>query len=288
MFVHQRLLQPQPEDFSQPQFLWLAFESELYIIISVLSNALPPSSSLLQSTRPLPRSRDVATPWFSPSNILPHLTAPPAWNLLHSSVPECSLPARTTGPGARLRPCSLSRPLLPLPAASPGRVRELSGAAPPARPGMGLPLVPAASRHRPRAASPRRLRLLGQRAQPLPGEPGWGYRLFPPRLEFRGKNRAHPESSGGKEDLHLLHEESFVRFPLLLITKAIFPKTGCWARGGNINRCILWKLAVHFCGAQALHWKCRDPRGMGTRDHSSRRKNPSSDKSESAQSLPWL
>lgn len=59
MFVHKRLLQPQLEnDFSQPRFLWLAFESKLYIIISVLSNALPPSSNpgLCPDleTRPLP------------------------------------------------------------------------------------------------------------------------------------------------------------------------------------------------------------------------------------------
>lgn len=40
------MLQPQLENyFSQPRFLWLTFESKLYIIISVLSNTLPPSSN---------------------------------------------------------------------------------------------------------------------------------------------------------------------------------------------------------------------------------------------------
>lgn len=128
--------------------------------------------------------------------------------------------------------------------------------------------------HRPRAASPRRLRLTGPWAPRIcPESPAGDIGSSLQRRNSGERTESIPKSAGGKEDLHLLHGESLVRFPLLLIIKAIFPKTGCWARGGNINRCILWKLAVHFCGALALHWKCRDPRGMGTRDHSSRRKN---------------
>lgn len=180
MFVHQRLLQPHLEkNFSQPRFLRLAFESNLYIIISVFSNAPPPSSSLLQRTWPLPRSRDAATPRFSSSNIPPHLTPLPACNLLHSSVPERSLPARTTRSAARLRrgslgqfPPSGTRPLLPLPrsrgASADSEPRALfrsgsaPGAAPPARAGAGrgwprprLPLVPARLRARAKPAGSR-------------------------------------------------------------------------------------------------------------------------------------
>lgn len=301
MFAHERLLQPQLEnDFSEPRLLWFAFESKLYIIISLLSNTRPPSSSPSSAPGFCPdHETPVATPWFSSSNIPTHLTPPPARDLLHFSVPEC-------WPEPLFRPARLSRPF-PSPSPQvPAGAQPDSGAgagsepwAPlpallhlpgPGRAGMAAAAAPSSALRGARIApgSLARRPCLGDSGHRVSAPAGEGHRLFPTRQEFRGKSRVCPKSAGGKEDLRFLHGDSFVRFPLLLIINAIFPKTGCWARGGNINRCILWKLAVHFCGAQALHWKCRDPRGMGTRDHSSRRKNPSSDKNESAQNLHWL
>lgn len=293
MFVHKRFLQPQLENHSLgflvgfwKQAVYYHFSTQQYTSSLFLSPSSAPGLCPDLEMWPLPGfhlliSRHI--PHHLPPGILAFLGARA---LAASQEHRLGCPAPWAAPslcpaGAR---GSAAAAREPEPAAIPG-------AAPPARAGPGwprprLPLVPARLRA---AAEPGARIAPGSFAPPavphgaagtasLPREPGWAHRLFPPNHEFRGKSRVHPKSAGGKEDLHLLHGESFVHFPLLPIIKAISPKTGCWARGGNINRRILWKLAVHFCGAQALHWKCRDPRDMGTRDHSKRRKNSSSDK----------
>lgn len=194
MLVHKRLLQPQLEnDFSQARLLWLAVESKLCIIISLLSNTLPPSSA----------------PGFCPGHEtrpLPGFHLPISRHISHHLPPGISCisrcPSALCQPGALARPRG-SVPALPAlpflcpqvpagagpaPAASPGRfpgAGDAPGAAPPARAGPGGMAA---------AAAPSSARL---RAGPSPSGAGVPPGSFAPPAVPHGAALLCPESPAG-------------------------------------------------------------------------------------------
>lgn len=182
--------------------------------------------------------------------------------------------------------CCSSRPR-----SGAGRRRGLGGSAARRRAGMAAAAAPSSARPAPGRGEPcgGRDRSPGRSSElavTLPGLRRGGRRaprraLLGPstvfsRQQFWEKNTVHPQNR--KEPKRKGRPSPLARRPICSLSPAshcrgyFFPKQDVGPGRGNINRCILWELAVRFCRAQALPWnaKIREVWEQGNR--SSRRK----------------